>query len=85
MTRAAAPAVIGDDWLVPPLRSMSEGWFRKLMQPANTAAFASQEAKLESPGATRSTVLPVWLKPPELSVLMLLFSQPVLAKSSARA
>ena len=44
------------------------------------AVLASHEAKLRSPGATRSTVPPVSLKPPELSELMLSFSQPVVAK-----
>ena len=44
-----------------------------------------QEAKLSSPGATRLTVPPVSLKPPELSALMLLLSQPVVAKYRAAA
>jgi hypothetical protein len=33
MTSAAAPATNGEDSLVPPLSSMSEGWPRKLVQP----------------------------------------------------
>ena len=61
MTSAAAPAVSGDDWLVPPLSSMSEALPTKLAQSENSARFASQDAKLRSPGATRSTVPPVSL------------------------
>ena len=79
MTSAAAPATNGDDSLVPPASSTGEDWPLKLMHPAKTG-LASQEAKLRSPGATRLTVPPVSLKPPELSELMLLFSQPVVAK-----
>jgi hypothetical protein len=45
--------------------------------------FVEQEVKLESPGATRSTVAPVASKPLELIALMLLFSQPFRANSSA--
>ena len=79
MTSAAAPATNGDDSLVPPLSSISEDWPLKLTQPAKVG-LASQEAKLRSPGATRSTVPPVSSKPPELSELMLSSSQPVVAK-----
>jgi hypothetical protein len=50
-----------------------------LTQPAKFG-LASQEAKLRSPGAIRSTVLPSSLNPPELSELMLSLSQPEVAK-----
>ena len=79
MTSAAAPATNGEDSLVPPLSSTCEDWPLKLTQPQKTG-LASHEAKLRSPGATRLTVPPVWVKPPELSELMLSFSQPVVAK-----
>ena len=85
MTSAATPATNGADSLVRPLSSMSEGWPRKLTHPANSVALASQEAKLMSPGATRSMVRPVWSNPPELSELMLSLSQPVVAKYRAAA
>ena len=79
MTSAAAPATNGEDSLVPPASSTGDDWPLKLTQPENTG-LASHEAKLRSPGATRSTVPPVSLYPPELSELMLLLSQPVVAK-----
>ena len=55
------------------------------MQPAYSVGLASHEAKLRSPGATRSTVPPSSVNPPELSELMLSLSQPVVAKSRASA
>ncbi len=80
MTSAAAPATNGADSLVPPLSSMSEGWPWKLTHSVKRVEFASQEAKLMSPGATRLTVPPVSSNPLELSELMLSLSQPVVAK-----
>jgi len=80
MTSAAAPAVSGEDWLVPPDSSTGDGWPTKLVHSVKIAVSVLQEAKLRSAGATRSTVPPVSLKPPEDSELMLLFSQPVVAK-----
>ncbi len=64
---------------MPPLSSTLDDRPLKLRQPKKTG-LASHEAKLSSPGATRSTVLPLSLNPPELSELMLLLSQPVVAK-----
>jgi hypothetical protein len=64
---------------VPPDSSTIEGWFLKLVQPEKFG-LASQEAKPRSPGATRSRVRAVSVKPLELRELMLSFNQPVLAK-----
>ena len=85
MTSAAMPATNGDDSLVPPDSSMSDGWPWKLVHSLYIAVSVLHEAKLRSPGATRSTVPPCSLKPPELSELMLSLSQPVVEKSRARA
>ena len=84
MTSAAPPATNGEDSLVPPLSSTSDGCPTKLVHSANSG-LGSHEAKLRSPGAIRSSVSPVSSKPLELSELMLLFSQPVVAKSLASA
>ena len=84
MTSAAAPATNGDDSLVPPASSTGEDWPLKLVHSENTG-LASHDAKLRSPGATRLIVEPVSSNPPELSELMLSFSQPVVAKSRAAA
>jgi hypothetical protein len=80
MISAAAPATNGEASLVPPLSSMSEGWPVKLVHSVYSVASASHEAKLMSPGATRSMVPPVSSVPLELSELMLSLSQPVVAK-----
>ena len=51
----------------------------KLTQPAKTG-LASHEAKLRSPGASRSIVRPVSVNPLEDSELMLLLSQGLVEK-----
>ena len=79
MTSAAAPATNGEDSLVPPDSSTSEDWPLRLTQPAKTG-LASQEAKLRSPGASRSIVRPVSVNPLEDSELMLLLSQGLVEK-----
>ena len=80
MTRAAAPATNGDDSLVPPASSTSDATPLKLVHSVYIAMSVLHEAKLRSPGATRLTVPPLSVNPPELSELMLLFSQPLVAK-----
>ena len=47
MTSAAAPAVSGDDWLVPPASSTGDGWPTKLVHSVKIAVSVLQEAKLE--------------------------------------
>ena len=77
-----APAVKGAERLVPPLSSTSEDLLRKF---THTRKFelASQDANPRSPGATKSTVRPDSLKPPELREEILSLSQPVVAKYRA--
>ncbi len=79
ITRAAAPDTNGADSLVPPASSIALGLPRLLVH-SEYLVFASQEAQLRSPGATRLTVPPASLKPAELNELMLLSSQPLGAK-----
>src|SRR5579871_2741294 len=65
MTSAAAPAVSGEDSLVPPVSwkgSPAQSWY---------AGEAEHSAQLRSPGATRSTVLPSCATPPDDSAEML--------------
>ena len=77
MTSAAVPAVSGAASLVPPVSSTEEPLPLKSVQSAYIAGFAVHSAQLRSPGATTSTVEPLWAKPPELSPLMLLSIQPL--------
>ena len=80
ITSAAAPAVSGAALLVPPLFSTSEGWLWKFVQlgegRAGVAGGESEVARRDEIDASP----PVWVNPPELSELMLSFSQPVVAK-----
>ena len=61
---------------MPPVSSTEAPLPAKLVQAAYFAGSGVHSAQLRSPGATTSTVEPFWAKPPELSPLMLLSSQP---------
>src|ERR1041384_4168089 len=75
MTSAAAPAVSGDDWLVPPKFWIPDGEPLSAEHSSYLSRSGVQSAQPRSPGATRSgTVLPC-VTPPELIAEMLLFSQ----------
>src|ERR1041385_3167237 len=77
MTSAAAPAVSGDDWLVPPNSWMLDGRPTLFRQPAYSAGLAVHTAQPRSPGATTSTVCgPNCVKPPEDRPEMLSLIQP---------
>src|ERR1022692_1081024 len=79
MTSAAVPDVSGADALVPPAAQIGGGLAPWSMsgQPKNAVVLLLHSDQPRSPGATTSTV---WglnsVTPPELSALMLLFSQP---------
>src|SRR6201996_8784205 len=70
MTSAATPAVIGEDWLVPPNDWTGDGLPARLAQPPNSSRFVEHNAQSDSPGATTSIVRPRWSKPDELSELI---------------
>ena len=64
MTSAVTPAVIGEDWLVPPNDWTGDGAPVRLAQPPNSSWFVEHSAQSDSPGATTSIVRPRWSKPP---------------------
>ena len=70
MTRAATPAVSGEDWLVPPNDWTGDGSPVRLPQAPNSSRFVDHSAQSDSPGATTSIVRPRWSKPDELSELI---------------
>ena len=79
MTSAAVPDVSGAEALVPPAAQMGGGLVPWSMsaQPVNSVVLLLHSDQPRSPGATTSTVLGLnWVKPSELSAVMLLFSQP---------
>ena len=47
-----------------------------VLQSANRSGLGVHGSKLSLPGATRSSVVPNWVNPPELKLAMLSFSQP---------
>ena len=77
MTSAATPAVIGEDWLVPPNDWTGDGAPVRLAQPPNSSWFVEHSAQSDSPGATTSIVRPRWSKPDELSELTSSLLQPL--------
>src|SRR3954468_24617374 len=83
MTSAAAPAVSGADWLVPPNGWIGVGWPLNPLQPLNCAD-VEHNAQSASPGATRSMVRPPCVKPAEDRAEMLLSAQvPLLNRNAA--
>jgi hypothetical protein len=72
MTSAAAPAVSGAASLVPPLCMTDEGAPVSFVQSAYCLTSAVQSVQFRSPGATRSTVRPSSVTPPDDRELMLL-------------
>ena len=58
MTSAAAPAVTGDDSLVPPKSAIGVGWPLKFTHWVKMAVLAEHSAQSASPGATRSGTCP---------------------------
>src|SRR5215471_651271 len=74
MTRAASPAVSGDDWLVPPKSWIGDGSFASLVHSSYSARFGVHRAQPRSPGAVTSGTRPCWVVPPELRPEMLLLT-----------
>ena len=75
MTSAAAPAVSGEDWLVPPKSWIGDGSPLSLAHSSYRSVLGVHNAQPESPGATRSGTPPAWVTPPELRPEMLLLIQ----------
>src|ERR1700744_5688761 len=74
ITNAAAPAVSGEDSLVPPKTSMGvlPGGVASFVHSVNSAVLVEHNAQPDSPGATVSgTRGPLMLKPPELKAELL--------------
>src|ERR1051325_8527203 len=80
MTRAAAPATSGDDWLVPPKPWIGEPAPLLSVQPRYSVRSGLHSAQPESPGAARSGTRPLPVVPPEDSGVMLSLTQVPLSK-----
>src|ERR1700761_6772725 len=77
ITRAASPAVSGEDSLVPPNTSMGDGLPLKSLHSWNRSVFVEHSDQPESPGATTSTVRALCCaKPAELNADRLLLMNP---------
>src|SRR3569833_1380139 len=78
MTRAASPAVSGEDSLVPPKIWKAEGFTLKSVQSVKRSILDEHSDQPESPGATTSTLrASCCAKPPELRAEMLLLMKPL--------
>src|SRR5690242_7129929 len=74
MTRAASPAVSGDDWLVPPKSWIDAGAPLSSVHSSYSAVFGVQRAQPRSPGAATSGTRPCCVVPPEFRLEMLLLT-----------